>query len=350
MIRLGEVVEGRDNNVRVLRHVAALMVIVFHCYALTAVPDDDPLHRLVPDATLGTLGVQIFFALSGFLVTQSFLAHRDLGAFVAARVLRIYPALVVATLFTIVLASFTSTLPLADYFADPQTRRYFWQTATGYAATGPLPGAFAHNPYPHAANGSLWTLPIELRLYAVLAVAGVVGVLAHRRVAALVAAVLAMLLVHAPWPLSLVFDVVPNRSLLLIFLGGALAYICRDAVLLSLVAAAAAVALYLAVPRGFVHSALTLPIVVYTVLVVAYHPRLRIERLARGADFSYGLYVYAFPVQQTILATFAGIGAWTLLVATLPLVAAMAALSWFGIERPALALKSRFSTPAGSLP
>jgi peptidoglycan/LPS O-acetylase OafA/YrhL len=326
------------------------MVIVFHCFALTAVPDDDPLHRLVPDATLGTLGVQIFFALSGFLVTQSFLAHRDLGAFVAARVLRIYPALVVATLFTIVLASFTSTLPLADYFADPQTRRYFWQTATGYAATGPLPGAFAHNPYPHAANGSLWTLPIELRLYAVLAVAGVVGVLAHRRVAALVAAVLAMLLVHAPWPLSLVFDVVPNRSLLLIFLGGALAYICRDAVLLSLVAAAAAVALYLAVPRGFVHSALTLPIVVYTVLVVAYHPRLRIERLARGADFSYGLYVYAFPVQQTILATFAGIGAWTLLVATLPLVAAMAALSWFGIERPALALKSRFSTPAGSLP
>ena len=330
MIRLGEVVAGRDNNVRVLRHVAALMVIVFHCYALTAVPDDDPLHRLVPGAALGALGVQVFFALSGFLVTQSFLARRDLRAFVAARILRIYPALIAATLFTVALAGLASTLPPADYLGDAQTRRFLWQTASGYAGTGQLPGAFLRNPYPGAVNGSLWTLPIELRLYAIVALAGVLGVLADRRAAAIAAAVLCALLVHAPGPLAPLFDGITHRSLLLIFLGGALAYAWRDAIVLSLAAAAVAVVLYVVLPQGFARAALTLPIVVYAVLVAAYHPRLRIARLARGADFSYGLYVYAFPIQQTILATFAGIGVWTLCAATLPLaVASWSPLSIF---------------------
>ena len=87
MIRLADAAHGRVNNVRVLRHVAAAMVIVFHAFALTGRPDLDPLHRLVPGATLGTLGVQVFFVLSGFLVTQSWLAHPDPRAFAASRAL-----------------------------------------------------------------------------------------------------------------------------------------------------------------------------------------------------------------------------------------------------------------------
>jgi peptidoglycan/LPS O-acetylase OafA/YrhL len=348
--RLGDAAQGRVNNVRVLRHAAAAMVIVFHGFALTAKPDLDPLHRVVQGATLGTLGVQVFFVLSGFLVTQSWLAHPDLRAFAASRVLRIYPALVAATLVTIALAGASSTLPFADYIVHPDTRHYLWRTATGIAGTDLLPGAYARNPYPRAPNGSLWTLPIEIRLYVAIGCAGALGILARRPAAAVAGAIAIALLVHAPWPLSLVFDAIASHTLVMLFVLGALAYAWRERVPLSLAAAAAALALYVVLPQGFWRTAATPFLVAYLVLVAAYHPRLVVPRLARGADLSYGLYVYAFPIQQTLLAQVPGLGAWALCAATAPPVIAAAALSWFGLERPALALKSRFRKPPTSPP
>jgi peptidoglycan/LPS O-acetylase OafA/YrhL len=350
MTRLGDAAQGRVNNVRVLRHVAAAMVIVFHSFALTAQPDLDPLHRVVPGATLGTLGVQVFFVLSGFLVTQSWCAHPRLRPFAAARVLRIYPALVAATLVTIALAGATSALPLPDYLEHPDTRRYLWRTATGIAGTDLLPGAYVHNPYPRAPNGSLWTLPVEIRLYIAIALAGVLGILARRVAATLAGVIVLALLVHAPWPLAIVFDAIASHTLVMLFALGSLAYVWRDRVPLSLAAAAIALALYVALPPGFWRTGATPALVGYVTLVAAYHPRLVVPRLARGADLSYGLYVYAFPIQQTLLAMDTGLGAWTLCAATAPLVVAAAALSWFGVERPALHLKSRFREQRASPP
>jgi peptidoglycan/LPS O-acetylase OafA/YrhL len=348
--RLGDAAQGRINNVRVLRHVAAAMVIVFHCFALTARPDLDPLHRVVPGATLGTLGVQVFFVLSGFLVTQSFVAHPRLRAFAASRALRIYPALVAATLVTVALAGVTSTLPIGDYLAHPDTRRYLWRTATGLAGTDLLPGAYAHNPYPRAPNGSLWTLPIEIRLYVAIGIAGTLGILARRAAATLAGVVALALLVHAPWPLSLAFDAIASHTLVMLFVLGALAHAWRARLPLSLAAGAAALVLYVALPPGFWRTGATPFLVAYLTLVAAYHPRLVMPRLARGADLSYGLYVYAFPIQQTLLALVPGLGPWSLCAATVPPVAAAAALSWFALERPALALKSRFRPSPAGLP
>ena len=119
--------------------------------------------------------------LSGFLATQSWLAHPSLKAFAMARVLRIYPALVAATVFTIVVAGASSALSWADYLGSPVTWRYFVRTASGIDVVDKLPGAFPDNPFPHAANGSLWTLPVELRLYVMLGLAGVLGLLVRPR-------------------------------------------------------------------------------------------------------------------------------------------------------------------------
>ena len=102
-------------------------------------------------------------------------AARSVVPFVAARVLRIYPALIAATLFTIVLAGAVERARLARRSSrDPQTRRVRRGASrrAGRCATG-CPARFATNPFPHAVNGSLWTLPVELRLY--------VAVLARRR-------------------------------------------------------------------------------------------------------------------------------------------------------------------------
>ncbi len=346
IVWLGDVAHGRDNNVRLLRHLAALAVILFHCYALNLRWDEDPIAKLTgAPVDLGSIGVQVFFALSGFLIAQSWCQHPSARQFIEARVLRIYPALIAAVIFTVLVGWPTSRMPLAHYLTDPQTVYYLWRTSTGIEGTLPLP-IFPDNPYPRAPNGSLWTLPVELRLYVGMLAMGAFGVLARPRLTLPIALVATVLLVYVPGPISLLIDSVRIRSLAIIFICGALAYVWRDRLPLSIVGALVLLAFYLGMGITFLRAVITLPMIAYITLVLAYHPRLRISRLAKGPDFSYGLYVYAFPIQQLVLWRWPGIGIAGLFLAATPVIAAVAAMSWYGLERPALALKRRVRATA----
>ena len=342
---------GRDNNVLAIRYAAAATVILFHCYALTGRWGDEPLYAAFAPLNLGVLGVEVFFVLSGFLVTQSWLAHPSLKAFAMSRVLRIYPALVAATVFTIAVAGAMGTLPWSEYLASPVTWRYFVRTASGIDVVDKLPGAFPDNPFPHAANGSLWTLPVELRLYVMLGVAGAVGLLARPR--AWLVAALALVLAMVAWPDAVPLD--PNtrgtRLAALLFLLGSLACVWQRFVPLSLPAAALALAVSLIDAHGLARDGPLFALLLsYFVLVVAYHPALRLRGLAGKPDYSYGLYVYAFPIQQTLVRLAPDIAPPTLFVAALVLTLAVAALSWHALEAPALRLKSRFRMGSTSRP
>jgi peptidoglycan/LPS O-acetylase OafA/YrhL len=107
----------------------------------------------MPETNFGALGVKIFFVVSGFLVTQSWLARQSVAPFVAARALRIYPALIAATLLTIALAGLSSALAWTQFLGDPQTIDYAWRVALGWDMVYRLPGAFPTNPFPHHVNG-----------------------------------------------------------------------------------------------------------------------------------------------------------------------------------------------------
>ncbi|MFO1323299.1 MAG: acyltransferase [Burkholderiales bacterium] len=342
-IALGDLAHGRDNNFQLLRLFAAAFVVLFHSYALTGRWTHEPLWKLAPELNFGALGVKIFFVISGFLVTQSWLARHAVRPFVAARVLRIYPALVAATLFTVVLAGVSSTLPAGAFVADPQTIDYAWRVALGFDMVYRLPGAFPANPFPHDVNGSLWTLPIELRLYVALLAAGVLGLLARRAAwLAVVAVLVAAFAVRPEW-----FPLAPNdrvvRELALLFGLGSLAWVWRDAVPVSLGGALAAVLLIAWNPGGLTRETLFAPLLAYVVLVLAYHPRLQVSAYRHAGDYSYGLYVYSFPLQQTLMQRLPGLEPTGLLALSLPLSLAVAALSWHLLEAPALALKSRFA-------
>jgi peptidoglycan/LPS O-acetylase OafA/YrhL len=348
MPRLGTLAHGRDNNFQLIRLLAAAFVVLFHSYALTGRWTHEPLWQLAPELNFGALGVKCFFVISGFLVTQSWLARRAVVPFVAARALRIYPALVAAVLFTIVLAGISSALPWGDYLAHPQTLDYAWRVALGFEMVYRLPGAFPANPFPHEVNGSLWTLPIELRLYVAVLALGIAGLLA-RRVAwlAAVCALTALFAVRPDW-----FPLSPNdgvvRELALLFALGSLAWVWRDAVPVSLLGATVAVLLVAWNPGGLPRGALFAPLLAYVVLVAAYHPRLVWPAFNRVGDYSYGLYVYSFPVQQTLMQRWPGLEPPGLLALSLPLVLVVAAVSWHVLERPALGLKSRFNEPRTS--
>jgi peptidoglycan/LPS O-acetylase OafA/YrhL len=340
--RLGDLAHGRDNNFQLIRLVAASFVVLFHSFALTGRWTQEPLWRVMPETNFGALGVKIFFVVSGFLVAKSWLSRRSVGPFVAARMLRIYPALVAATLLTILLAGISSSLAWPQFLSHPQTIDYAWRVALGWEVVYRLPGAFPTNPFPHDVNGSLWTLPIELRLYVGLLLAGFVGILA-RRVSALI--VLAVLVAAFAWRPEW-FPLSPNdkvvRELALLFALGSLACVWRASVPISLAGAAAAIALVAWNPAGLPRGVLFAPLLAYVVLVAAYHPRLQWHPFNRVGDYSYGVYVYSFPIQQTLMQQVPSLEPAGLFACSLPLILAVAALSWHALEAPALALKSRF--------
>ena len=340
---LADLAHGRDNNFQLIRLFAAGFVVLFHSYALTDRWTQEPLWRLAPELNFGALGVKTFFVISGFLVTASFLARRSPLAFVEARVLRVYPALIAATLLTIALAGASSDLSWRDFLSDAKTREFAWRVSLGWEMVNRLPGAFATNPFPHAVNGSLWTLPVELRLYLGLVVAGVIGLLARRAYWLVAVTLLVVVFTWRPdwFPMALNDRVV--RELAFLFALGSLAFVWRDHIRLSLVGVAIAVAFVGWNPGGLGRDALVAPLLAYAVLVLAYHPRLQWQSFNRVGDYSYGLYVYSFPLQQTLVQRLPGLEPMALFALSLPLGIAVAAISWHALERPALALKSRFA-------
>jgi peptidoglycan/LPS O-acetylase OafA/YrhL len=174
---IGDLAVGRDNNFNLLRFFAASLVLLFHCYALIGHHVSElPFPTVVGFMDLGLIGVAIFFAISGFLIAQSVTRSRSILAYVEARVLRIMPALVLATAFCVFIVGPTATtLPQAEYWRDAATWRYFFHTI----ALGPqwyLPGVFEGIAYPGAVSGSLWTIPVEVWCYVVIGILSVLGI------------------------------------------------------------------------------------------------------------------------------------------------------------------------------
>jgi len=342
MLRLSALAHGRDNNFQLIRLAAATAVVLFHSYALTNHWTDEPLWRRIPELNSGALGVACFFVISGFLITQSWLARARIIPFVAARVLRIYPALIAAVALTVALAGMSSALDWAAFLAHPQTTDYILQVMPAWEMKHRLPGAFPANPIPHDVNGSLWTLPVALRLDVAVLAAGVAGLLA-RRVAwfATLWLLLALFLWRPDW-FPLPFQDAATRDLVLLFALGSLACVGRAVIPVSPALAAVAVLLVIANPADLARGPLFAPLLAYTVLVVAYHPRLVWPAFNRVGDYSYGVYVYSFPIQQTLVERIPGIEPAPLFALALTLTLGVAVLSWHWLEQPALGLKSRF--------
>ena len=170
-MRLSDYAVGRDNNFNLIRFLAALSVLFGHSVGVLGLPSAYEFFFDHLGLSLAEMAVDVFFVTSGFLVTASLINRGNLIAFLWARVLRIYPALWVMLALTVfVLAPALTTLPLAEYLSAPKTWDYFAKCATLIGGVRySLPGVFDAMPLKGEFNGSLWTLPIEFRLYLYLA-------------------------------------------------------------------------------------------------------------------------------------------------------------------------------------
>lgn len=323
------------------------MVLFGHGYNLSFLYGKDPIsleiirytpwHRSVPG-----LGVIIFFALSGYLVTQSYVNKNSLLHYLAARLLRIYPALIVAVLFCVlVVGASQTTLSLADYFQHPSTLAYLINNATLKTFQIDLPGVFDTLPARNSVNGSLWTLFVELGLYLIVAVMGVVGIYKRPWLATIsIAGILVLALVFVDYtPLSFYLQSAPYLTVT--FFLGMLFFIHHHTIRLD-----GRVALSLVVAcillrewnvLGVYYRYVALIPFVYLVMYLAFMSY-RLPVLDKYGDFSYGLYLYAYPLQQ-LSVVWVGEGR-PVLVNLLAFSGALflAIISWHVIEKPALSL------------
>ena len=322
------------NNFNLLRLVAAWLVVYGHAWAITGTPGTDLVGRLTQFKFAGGVAVDMFFVISGFLIAASLQRNR-LRDYLASRALRILPALIACVLLTVLLLGpLLSTS--ADYWRQPQTWRYLWANASLWSSEFALPGVFDTLPRP-AVNGSLWTLPIEARLYLALVLAGVLGVLTPRRYTPAwlltLAGVYAYAAVRHPLPEYLVNDIWCAAC----FVTGTALWLNRARVRLSWVALLALVVIA-ALTRGTPWFHLPyFALVCYGTLFIAVLPRL--PRI-RHHDLSYGLYLYGWPAAQLVQQFSPGGPLHNVAWAT-PLALALAAGSWFVVERPALGFKRR---------
>ncbi len=321
---------GGSDNFTLLRLILALLVVFSHSFAMAGRPEP----TLFAGYTVGAFAVHCFFAISGYLIAGSYLTTKHAGRFVWKRVLRIVPALMLAV-----------PLPLL---------LYEWQ---GHYASNPVSG----NP-----NGSLWTISWEVLMYGLTLLLGLTGLLSMPVVgAALIAGtVLFFVNLHAAAP-----TVTMIAPFFLLFAAGAVirlsehqfdlpqcgALACGALILLLLPAtgklyASAAGNMFFAYGPGLSWAemqrflwVLALP---FAVLFVCRGFPLS---LPLRADYSYGIYIWAWPIQETLvcqaMARDRPLGPWTLFIVSTILTAGCAFASWHLIEKNALRLSHLKASP-----
>ncbi len=163
---LASYLEGRDNNLNLIRMVAAATVLISHAFPITTGADTvQPLEKQI-GLTLGAVAVYVFFIISGFLIPRSF-ERRSFTDFAIARILRLFPGLAVVLLLTVLfLGPLATSLPLSDYLSNPKTFAYLPRNLLLASLQYDLPGVFDDMPYPGAINGSLWSLFPEVMCWA----------------------------------------------------------------------------------------------------------------------------------------------------------------------------------------
>ncbi|MFT8245600.1 acyltransferase family protein [Roseomonas sp. BN140053] len=342
----------RDNGFTVLRLAAAFLVLLTHSYVLLGSPAE-PFVKLTGLIPFSGLGVDAFFGLSGFLIAVSLLRQPTAMVFLRNRALRILPALAVVVALT-VFALGPAVTTSQEYWKASGTYSYLLN-ATMYSWWPYLPGAFTDNPV-SVVNGSLWTLAHEASCYVLLLLIAWCGALNWRGILVLLAISLTVYFNDAFPRYQYLLGVELynfNRFGCLFLSGSLLACLHRRFALpwAKVVAFAALCVIGAFFVGQWERSAFSLIYLVsWPAFVVALAFSMTRMAWLNEYDFSYGLYLYSFPVQQLIVHVLGKeISVLTLTALATAVALCLAMVSWFVIEKPALMLKGR-AKPSSAIP
>ncbi len=353
-----------DNNFDILRLFWAVVVLFSHCFALPQGGNThEPLAVLTNgQTTFGSLAVDAFFVISGFLITQSWLRSKGFADYLRKRVLRIYPGFLIAALFCAFIIGPLASASVTAYlhgFHLKVLARFVWSVLT--LSQLMLPPVFQHLPSSGEINGSLWTIRYEFWCYLFLGALGALGLLKQR--GAIAGLFLAVLLFHTAqeWfypgigqgndvlkagllhgvELPLLGNLDRWPRLLAFYLAGTVCYLYRERIPRSpRIAMVSVVMLALCIRWGL--NAMLPLCGAYLLLYIAGSSHPLGKALTQRADLSYGIYLYAYPVQQLLIQWLGPqINPFVLFVVAVPTVSALAWLSWTLVEQPVLRHKKQ---------
>jgi peptidoglycan/LPS O-acetylase OafA/YrhL len=336
--RRQEASNGVGRSFDILRLAAAVAVLVSHSVPLTTGSDA---HELIfslsnGHTTLGTLAVEVFFVTSGFLVTGSLSRSQNLLDFGWRRVARIVPALaVVVVSATFILGPLFTVHTMKEYFLGRSTYEYLLNAVFVFRPA--LPGVFLSLPAAGSVNGSLWTLFYEVACYVIVSLTKFFG-RAATPATVIIFLVISICAIYPHW-LGRLQHFVDLGSF---FFAGATLYVLRDRVPYNVPTFALAGAISILIPELGV-----LPIAAPIALAYAC-VWLGFQRsIEPPGDYSYGIYLWAYPIQQICVFLGGAMPWWENVVLALPITAVLGYLSWTFVESRAMKSKNliaRFRT------
>jgi peptidoglycan/LPS O-acetylase OafA/YrhL len=358
-VRVGRVSHA-ENNFDAIRLMMALLVVWSHSFALYFGSEESEPFSILMNGTYsgGAIAVLVFFIISGFLICQSYERRKTVRDYFERRVRRIYPGYMVATS----ICAFV-VIPLFSSHANLSASEIFKTVGLNLLLHNYFPPSDVFDGQP--LNGSLWSIPFEFWCYIGLALLGLSRIVNARWT--IVVIVFLTILIRIWLDLTgrkpgggVVQMIIGWQytwfTVLPCFLAGTLLYLYRDVVPRNGLIALAGIIVLICVahlplpplPRKCIVNMLFVPVIAYSVIYAAFSPAIKLHNTARFGDFSYGTYLYAYPIQEALLFVFGHKLPFPLYVAmsiSLALIAGV--LSWFSVERWFLAKKkSRLYSPA----
>jgi len=278
-------------------------------------------------------------AISGYLIAMSFQNSESRLSFVLARFLRLFPALFVNVLFTVFfIGIITTTLPVKDYLFHSETLKFIIKNISLIKLQFTLPGVFTDHPYP-TVLGSIWTLPHEVLCYLGLFIIGI-GKFLDKRVAFIfilgIYGFLYVLIQLKPESNYLIFQL---SNLSLPFMIGVSLYVWRSQVPLTIWVVIGMISLTIISFKSIFYIPIFMLCIAYSTLYIAQLPLNILKPYNHLGDYSYGIYIYAFPLQGFSIWLFKEQTAIFNILISFAMTIFFAVLSWHLIEKPALKSK-----------
>ena len=332
--------DSRCNNFNIIRIIAAFLVILGHMYFIMGQAANLPTFA---GQGIQIVGVKTLFVLCGYFITKSWLSDTHPGRYAIKRLFRIYPALIVLVLLSVfVLGPIMTSLPAGEYFSNANAWAYFKNLIL--SPTYNLPGVFTENVYPNAANGSLWTIPVELAMYVLVPLLTLIPTKKKTPIVGVVLLTLCIALNICKFYLFPTKQIVVWGNDLLqatdllpaFFLGHIFSFVDKKYFNWQIGTIAFLVVSFLNVPLPY--SDLVFPLALaYFVLSFGNAERPVFRNWFKKSDFSYGLYLYGFPIQQVMYLLLKKANLHPLLMTFIcfVIVLGFAILSWYFVEKPA---------------